>query len=61
MARPMEQRLLTEANANVTYLHRGVALVSLDEDGTPFFDDSTPFENAVPILVDTDGTPYLGN
>lgn len=61
MTRPPEERLLTEANANVTYLHRSVALVQLDTDGTPYFSDSTPFEDAVPILVDTDGTPYLGN
>ncbi|PRY70193.1 hypothetical protein B0I08_101321 [Glaciihabitans tibetensis] len=41
------------------YVRTDQVMIGIDTDGVPYFGHNIPFENAVPLLTDEDGVPYL--
>jgi hypothetical protein len=49
----------TATALNATYVSMAQAQVGIDSDGVPYFASGLAFADAVPILTDTDGVPYI--
>ncbi len=52
------ERLYPVADA-AQFVLRSESLIGVDVDGVPYFSTGLSFDEAVPLLLDTDGVPYI--
>jgi hypothetical protein len=55
----LDPKPLTLAAANAAFIPKASSQIGLDADGVPYFSDTLAFTDAVPVLTDTDGVPYI--